>query len=493
MKGRHETTTPVRIGILLADLVLVSGSMAAFLLWNFGRGQTVKDWLPLLLVPAMQLVAYQAAGAYEVAFPGRARSWVQSAASGHLLSALLIIAGLYLAHMADEVPRLAFIAWFLGSLLLVCCCRLLVRWAWIRLLRHGDHAPKAVLVGRWQLCHEVLQRLRDDPDAELVPVGVATDDTASAAPAGLPLALVADAAALALDQGASRVLICASLDEMDQVEEALRVLEPFPLEIQLAPDLSRFPVYTLGSEVRAGMPLLNLSVSPMTPGDRLLKRLEDLVISTLVLLAIWWLLLLIAAAVKIASPGPVLYVQRRHGLMGRTIEVFKFRTMTWSPEQSPGPDDSGPRAPAIDDDATRIKAAADAFLRPPTGQFRQARPGDARITLLGRFLRATSFDELPQFWNVLMGDMSVVGPRPHARMHNLGFVDRVPGLMRRHFVKPGITGLAQISGARGRTRNVEDMGRRVALDLQYIRDWSLWLDLWIILKTLFVGFYNKEP
>ena len=119
--------------------------------------------------------------------------------------------------------------------------------------------------------------------------------------------------------------------------------------------------------------------------------------------------------------------------------------------------------------------------------------GDARVTPLGKFLRSSSFDELPQLFNVLRGDMSIVGPRPHARRHNLEFIDRVPGLMWRHYVKPGITGLAQISGARGRTATAQDMGRRIEFDLQYIREWSLWLDLRIIVTTIFIGFYNREP
>jgi len=119
--------------------------------------------------------------------------------------------------------------------------------------------------------------------------------------------------------------------------------------------------------------------------------------------------------------------------------------------------------------------------------------GDRRITPLGGMLRSTSLDELPQFLNVLRGDMSIVGPRPHARQHNLGYLQTVPGLMRRLYVKPGITGLAQVSGARGRTSDVDDMARRLAFDLAYIRTWSLWLDLAIIARTLAGGFYTREP
>lgn len=176
-------------------------------------------------------------------------------------------------------------------------------------------------------------------------------------------------------------------------------------------------------------------------------------------------MLLIAAVIKLTSPGPVLFIQERHGRYGKAIRVLKFRTMR-AEHCSPDTD---------------------------SGQFKQVAKGDMRVTGFGRFLRNTSFDELPQFLNVLAGDMSVVGPRPHAIAHNLRFARDIGELMRRHYVKPGITGLAQISGSRGETHTVEDMRRRVAFDLEYLRRWSLWLDVTIILRTFFSGWINRHP
>jgi putative colanic acid biosynthesis UDP-glucose lipid carrier transferase len=137
--------------------------------------------------------------------------------------------------------------------------------------------------------------------------------------------------------------------------------------------------------------------------------------------------------------------------------------------------------------------AADGSADPTPDDFKQATVGDARITSIGNFLRKTSLDELPQFLNVLKGDMSIVGPRPHAIRHNQQFAGSIAELMRRHYVKPGITGLAQINGARGETRTINDMRRRVDMDLAYIRNWSLWLDLKIILLTPIRGFINQQP
>ena len=478
-----DRATSARIAVLITDLVLITGSFSAAMAWNLGRGSQVFDWFPLLFVPALQLVAYQIAGAYDAPLPGRVWQWVQGALSGHFILCLLIAVGLYFGNLADEVPRLAFVSWAAVSLLAVTLSRVVLRALWLARAPVNSFARKTVLIGSWARCQAVLAHLRSAGQTDLVAVGIATDDTLIGDPiAGIHLVRIEDAPSLALELGAVRVLLCASLADDEFIDLQLRKFEPFPIEIQLVPDLDQFPFFCLNSEEHEGLPLINLSVSPMTVGDRLAKRIEDLLLGTFILLLIWPVLLIVAVVVKCSGRGPILYAQRRHGLMGDTITVYKFRTMTWSPQM------------ALDaDDASGAYDAAQAFLNPRTGMFRQTKSGDARVTRLGQFLRSTSLDELPQFFNVIKGDMSIVGPRPHARLHNLEFINRVPGLMRRHYVKPGITGLAQISGARGRTHTTDDMQRRVNLDLRYIREWSLWLDLRIIVMTVFVGFINYEP
>jgi len=162
----------------------------------------------------------------------------------------------------------------------------------------------------------------------------------------------------------------------------------------------------------------------------------------------------VAIAVKLTSPGPVLFKQNRHGCDGEVIRVWKFRSMRVHDDQ----------------------------------QVRQATRDDDRVTPLGRFLRRSSIDELPQLFNVLFGHMALVGPRPHAITHNIYYTGKVRAYMARHRLKPGITGLAQITGHRGETETVEKMQRRVAQDLNYINQWSLWLDIKILLKTPFTLF-----
>jgi undecaprenyl-phosphate glucose phosphotransferase len=204
---------------------------------------------------------------------------------------------------------------------------------------------------------------------------------------------------------------------------------------------------------------LSLFESPYFGGHQLIKRAEDFVIGSIILLAITPLLLLISLGIKFTSKGPVLFKQDRYGLAGQNIKVWKFRSMK---------------------------------VMENNNIVTQATKNDTRITPFGRFLRRTSLDELPQFFNVLMGDMSIVGPRPHAVAHNEEYRKKVEFYMLRHKVKPGITGWAQINGWRGETDTLLKMEKRIEFDLQYLKHWSLWFDIKIIFLTILKGFSGKN-
>ncbi len=206
-------------------------------------------------------------------------------------------------------------------------------------------------------------------------------------------------------------------------------------------------------------PILAVYDSPFSEHNALIKRAEDIIFGTVILALISPLMLLIALGVKLTSRGPVFFKQHRYGLKGEAIKVWKFRTMT-----------------VCEND----------------GRIRQATKNDHRVTRFGAFLRKTSLDELPQFLNVLIGNMSIVGPRPHAVIHNEEYRELIPGYMLRHMVKPGITGWAQINGWRGETDNLYKMRKRLEFDLEYMREWSLWLDIKIILYTVVRGFTDKN-
>lgn len=229
--------------------------------------------------------------------------------------------------------------------------------------------------------------------------------------------------------------------------------------IYIIPDIFIFELLQAKAINLNGIPAINIISEPMTGIDGWMKRVEDIILSSLILMLISLPMLVIAAAVKLTSKGPVFFKQNRYGIDGSAIKVWKFRSMT------------------VTEDGDKVT---------------QATKGDMRITKVGSFLRRTSLDELPQFLNVLGGGMSIVGPRPHAVAHNEEYRVQIPGYMLRHKIKPGITGWAQINGWRGETDTLEKMEKRVEYDLHYIRHWSLLWDLKIIIKTIFKGFVHKN-
>jgi putative colanic acid biosynthesis UDP-glucose lipid carrier transferase len=202
-----------------------------------------------------------------------------------------------------------------------------------------------------------------------------------------------------------------------------------------------------------GLPVVGVCETPFSGFNGIVKRASDIVLSLLILALISPLMIAIASAIKLTSPGPAIFRQRRYGLDGTEIVVYKFRTMR-----------------VMEDGAAIQQVCKD----------------DERVTPVGAFLRRTSLDELPQFVNVLQGRMSIVGPRPHAVAHNEMYRKVIKGYMQRHMVKPGITGWAQVNGYRGETEDLEKMKRRVEYDLDYLRNWSPRLDLYIIAKTVWV-------
>lgn len=245
-----------------------------------------------------------------------------------------------------------------------------------------------------------------------------------------------------------------------RIKEALFAIRHHTAAVRLIPDIYGFHHLNHSVTEVAGIPLLNLRISPIMGINSLLKAMEDRILAALILLLISPLFLVIVIGVKLSSPGPIIFRQKRHGRNGQPVVVYKFRTMVVHEEQ--------------------------------TGRVSQARKDDPRVTRFGAFLRRTSLDELPQFINVLQGRLSVVGPRPHAIAHNEQYKDRIGAYMQRHQVKPGITGWAQVNGWRGETDTLEKMEKRVEHDLYYIEHWSLWFDLKIVLLTLIKGFGGKN-
>lgn len=256
----------------------------------------------------------------------------------------------------------------------------------------------------------------------------------------------------------SDVYITLSLDSNVEIKKLIDQLANSTATVYYVPDLSAFDLLRPNLYCIAGLPIISLYDSPFSSlAPQFLKRVFDLVAGSMILVLISILLVVIGLAIKLNSPGAILFKQRRYGLNGKEVIVWKFRSMT------------------VCEDGENIN---------------QATKNDPRVTKLGSFLRRTSLDELPQFINVLQGQMSIVGPRPHAVAHNELYRVQIKDYMLRHKVKPGITGLAQISGYRGETATLDKMEGRVRYDLLYIQNWSLWLDVKILLRTVYKGFIS---
>ena len=224
------------------------------------------------------------------------------------------------------------------------------------------------------------------------------------------------------------------------------------IDIHWVPNLISLDLINHSVKEMAGLPLLTLSESPLIGNHLLFKAVEDRVLALVSLLLFSPLMIIIAVLIKLESPGPVIFRQSRTGWNGKEFPIWKFRSM-------------------------KLHKVED-------GDLKQATKDDERFTRIGRFIRKTSLDELPQLFNVLAGSMSMVGPRPHAIQHNSEYDKRIRAYMTRHRIKPGITGLAQINGYRGETDTLDKMKMRVEFDMQYINNWSFWLDIEILLKTL---------
>lgn len=255
---------------------------------------------------------------------------------------------------------------------------------------------------------------------------------------------------------ADEVWVALGREDLGKMDVIMNRLRDCAINVRLILDFDGIPLLNPSFEKVAGLPAFNVQVSPHRGYKRIVKDVEDRLLAALILLAIWPVMLVIAIAVKLSSPGPVFYRQERVTWNNKSFCMLKFRSMPVDAESATG--------------AVWAKA------------------GESRATRVGAFLRKTSLDELPQFINVLKGDMSIVGPRPERPVFVNKFKDQIPGYMKKHMVKAGITGWAQVNGWRGST----DLAKRIECDLFYIENWSVFLDLKIIFLTLFKGFVHRN-
>jgi len=407
--------------------------------------------------------------AFSLSFPGTSHfndsrgQIIRDVVGGWLsLAALLFFFG-YASASLNFFSRDALFAWLVAAPAALMATHLLARAIFPRVLAMRGNQRAAVIVGMGETGVRLAQQIRKNPYLGTRLIGYFDDRNSQRlsplADGNMLLGSFTNLAQFVKENRIDIIYITLPMATQPRILAMLNDMRDTTASIYFVPDIFITDLIQGRMDTVGGMPVVAVCETPFTGVNGLVKRSSDIIFSLLILALISPLMLIIALAVKLGSPGPVFFMQRRSGVDGKEILVYKFRSMT------------------VCEDGAHIA---------------QATKNDKRITPLGAFLRKTSLDELPQFINVLQGRMSIVGPRPHALAHNELYRKVVKSYMIRHKVKPGITGWAQVNGYRGETDKVEKMQKRVEYDLEYLRDWSLGLDLWIILKTVVVVLNDRH-
>jgi putative colanic acid biosynthesis UDP-glucose lipid carrier transferase len=389
-------------------------------------------------------------------------AWVMVETTGVLISFSL--------HRSDMLSRLWLLYWAAATIVLLIVTKALVYSVLKGLRREGFNHKAVAIVGGAPYGKFLIEQMRSRPEAGFSPLVVYDEDgpvdpyqdpDAAQAVEGVPVER--DFAAmiqLVRDRAIRELWLALPISKEKTIHRFVMELRNDFVNIRFIPDVRSLTLFSQPMVDLLGVPAINLAASPIADIKVLPKLVFDRLFAAGVLLCLSPVLIVIAILVKLSSPGPVFFRQKRKGIDGNQFEIYKFRSMKVHAEVA--------------------------------GKVTQATRRDPRITAVGAFLRRTSLDELPQFINVLRGEMSVVGPRPHALEHDDIYKDLVKGYMHRYRIKPGITGWAQINGYRGETDRIEKMMGRVKLDLYYMQNWTFWLDIKIVVLTFWKGFVGSN-
>lgn len=373
-----------------------------------------------------------------------------------LAGSLLFITSIYLLILKTDLLQYYSeqMLWiWLGSLPFMLLLAHFITQFWVWQYFGGIKLRKTIVVGATELASLLNDEIQNDPALLMNVAGFFEDRELNRAHIGCRDKIIGSVDRVAdyvKDNDVNIVLVTLPIKSEDRILRLLDSLKDTTASVYFVPDIFVFDLIQSRIDHIHNIPVVSVLETPITHLNAVYKGCFDFVLALLLVLLLIPIMILIALAIKLTSRGPVVFRQYRYGLDGKRFKVYKFRSMTVCEEGA---------------------------------DVRQATQGDRRVTKVGGFLRRTSLDELPQFFNVLNGDMSIVGPRPHAVAHNEEYRKLIHGYMLRHKVKPGITGWAQVHGLRGETDTLEKMQERVKFDLEYLRTWSPMLDLWIIVKT----------
>lgn len=457
--NRSAKITIGRDNLLQLVEALLSPSVLALTIWGISYYIDGEITIPALIASLLL---------FSLAFPGKARlnesiwrSTVDILFSWFTIALLILFFG-YATRSLKLFSEEAILTWFWLGPLAQLASHFIFRLTTPLLLKSQSGLRQAIIVGMNEQGMELAKRIVTNPYSDIEFVGFFDDRSTDRLPfISNQWKLLGNISELGTYTKENRIqLIYLSLPMATQ-QRILNVLDDLrdtTASVYFVPDFFVTDLIQGRMGQVCNMPVVSVCETPFTGTNGITKRSSDILISLLILLLISPILLTIALAVKFTSPGPIIFKQRRYGLNGEEIIVYKFRSMT------------------VCEDG---------------GNIQQAQKNDKRVTKIGAFLRKSSLDELPQFINVLQGRMSIVGPRPHAVAHNELYRKLIKGYMVRHKVKPGITGWAQVNGLRGETETLDKMQARIEYDLDYLRHWSLGLDLKIIFMTVAVVFKDQ--
>ena len=460
----HQHSQALINSIKLVDFFLVAGLLyllAAAKHFYFGGGLHPDLHVTVALVGAAILQFIASVSEFYRSITERTNSkHITKIVLIWLITCALVLLWGFVVGETDKFARSVIGLWFTLTPVVLIAWHLMIRMT-VASIR-ANSASDVVVFGAGEVGEKFAREVRQSPWLGYKIAGFFDDKRAQGeAVAGMPvLGSIAEGIELAKKSQWRKAYIALPLKAQDKIEEIIDQLADSAVDIELIPDIFGFELINAKISQIGSLPVIALQASPISGYNAALKRLMDITVSAAILTITSPLLLTIALAIKIENPKlPIIFKQRRCGLNGKEVIVWKFRTMT------------------VLEDGDRVE---------------QAKENDSRTTKLGKFLRRLSLDELPQLFNVIAGPMSLVGPRPHAITHAKNFRRVAPTYMRRHLVKPGITGWMQINGMRGEVDSDTIIHKRAELDLYYVQNWSLWLDIKIIALTALREFSNKK-
>ena len=431
---------------LQAQLVILLAFLLAYYLRFYSLQMSTVYVIALLCCLLSVAVIFPATGAYRYDFRWAFLRKTRRLLAGWALVVTMLVTLAALFKVTSDYSRIWFAYWVLFAGAGLFASQLFEHGWQIHRKRNSKIVRRLILVGGGFNGKRIEKRILSDPDGEMQLVARFGHDWS-----GENVYPIEQLSSFVDTENIAEVWLAVPWEDKDLLESALDALSESVVDVNIVPDLHQYRLLNQGIVEWDGLPVISLSGTPMTGAEQRLKFIFDRLVSIILVLVLSPLMLVMALLVRLSGKGPVLFHQIRHGVGGETIKILKFRSMTVHDE--------------------------------PQGQYTQATSNDSRVTAVGKFLRRTSLDELPQLLNVVTGEMSLVGPRPHPVELNDLFISRIPKYMLRHKVKPGITGWAQVNGFRGITDTEEKMTLRIEHDLWYIQNWSLWLDIKILLRT----------